>query len=45
VARALGTTFLRLLVAGVGTALIPVLLMRPRPAPRRLPLLDPEVLP
>lgn len=43
--RALGTVFLLLLLAGLGMALIPILLMRVRPAPRRLPLIDPEVLP
>lgn len=43
--RALGTVFLLLLMAGLGMALIPVLLMRVRPTQRRLPLIDPEVLP
>lgn len=44
VGRALGTVFLLLLVAGLGMALIPILLMRVRPTARRQPLIDPEVL-
>lgn len=45
VARALGTVYLLLLLAGIGTALIPILLMHPRPTQRRTPLLAPEVRP